>query len=293
MIRTHTLLSLLLASAVAVPAVAGAQSRRGGGESGGGEAGGRSGSGESVGTAVPRSPDPAPSSPSQPGVSSPSGAPWPSSGPSARVGRASGQREGGGGPAVRGSSAASASARIANARASLGSAQPRLGPSPRDRDSVVFYGYGYPYSYYQPGYYVGAFSYYNYYDPWFSGFGSWRWGGVGYRSWHDPFLYGGGYYGGPYYWGGGGGVSGRDDADRASTPTGSLRLRANPKTAKVYVDGALAGIVDEFDGLTNHLRLPAGQHQIELRAEGFASQTIEVVIEDGKTRTERISLRPR
>lgn len=278
MTRTHSLVPLLLAAAVAVPAVAGAQ-RRGGGESDGG-AGGRSSSGESVGTAVPRSPDPAPSYPSQP-----SGSSSPSSSGSPVVG-STGPRTTGGGTVVRGTGGGGAAGRTTNGRVIRGTAQPRTGPIPGEGGSSFYY----PYSYYQPGYYLGSYGYYNYYDPWFFGAASWRWGGYGYGPWHDPFGYSGAYFGPwPYYWGDGGSVTQRSD-DRESFASGSLRLRVSPKTAKVYVDGALVGIVDEFDGLGGHLGLPAGRHQVEFRADGYVSRTIDVVIEKGKTRTERVSL---
>jgi hypothetical protein len=74
---------------------------------------------------------------------------------------------------------------------------------------------------------------------------------------------------------------------------GSVRLRVDPKDAKVYVDGALAGIVDEFDGLTDHLQLEAGAHEIELRADGYETTTVTVDVDAGKTRTARVNLKRR
>ncbi len=72
---------------------------------------------------------------------------------------------------------------------------------------------------------------------------------------------------------------------------GSIRLRASPSSAKVYVDGTLMGIVDDFDGLSSHLDLAAGQHALELRADGYEtySGTINVLV--GKTMTERVTLK--
>ena len=49
----------------------------------------------------------------------------------------------------------------------------------------------------------------------------------------------------------------------------TIRLKANVKEAKVYVDGALYGTVDEFDGLGDHLELDGGRHTLELRADGY------------------------
>ena len=73
--------------------------------------------------------------------------------------------------------------------------------------------------------------------------------------------------------------------------TGSIRLRANVSSAKVYVDGTLVGTVDEFDGLTHHLDLEPGTHALELRADGYQSATKDVNVSAGKTTTERLSLK--
>ena len=70
-----------------------------------------------------------------------------------------------------------------------------------------------------------------------------------------------------------------------------IRFRANPKHARVYVDGALVGTVDEFDGLSNHLEIEAGRHQIELRADGYQSYTSEIAVRADRTVTERASLK--
>ncbi len=158
--------------------------------------------------------------------------------------------------------------------------------------------------YYYPSYsFGGQFGYLGYYDPWYYGGSTWGgWNRYGYGSWHSPYLYDPyGYSGGPwpYYWGPSGYARlSREDigAERDTEPTepmGSLRLRVSPRNAKVYVDGALAGIVDEFDGLTSHLRIPAGRHQLEFRLDGYETTAMEVTVEDGKTRTERASLKRR
>ncbi len=73
--------------------------------------------------------------------------------------------------------------------------------------------------------------------------------------------------------------------------TGSLRLRVDPKGAKVYIDGALAGVASDFDGLTHHLDVDAGSHQIEFRADGYEPYTASIVVPAGKTLTERASLK--
>ena len=71
---------------------------------------------------------------------------------------------------------------------------------------------------------------------------------------------------------------------------GSIRLRVNPKTASVLINGVLMGIVDEFDGLTNHLKLEPGLYQLEIRADGYKVFSKELRVVGGKTVTERATL---
>ena len=126
-----------------------------------------------------------------------------------------------------------------------------------------------------------------YYDPWFYGPTSWYWGRYG--MWYDPYAY----FWDPYvsvgYSGGGGGGSSSDSSDKATN--GSLRIKANVSQAMVFVDGALAGKVDEFDGLKNHLDVDAGRHSIELRAEGYETVSQDVVVAVGKTKTLRLEMK--
>ena len=67
-------------------------------------------------------------------------------------------------------------------------------------------------------------------------------------------------------------------------PHGFLRLRVLPRTADVYVDGALSGTVDDFGGSGERM-LPAGTHRIELAAPGFARLTFDVRVPANDTVT--------
>ena len=121
------------------------------------------------------------------------------------------------------------------------------------------------------------------YGPYGFGRSRWLWGPYG---WYDPWDYDP-YYSPSYY-------SSYEDRYRepeVKREVGSIRLRANPDSAKVFVDGALVGTVDDFNGLRNHLELDGGTHKIELRAEGYEPYTGEITVEAGKTITERISLK--
>jgi hypothetical protein len=100
------------------------------------------------------------------------------------------------------------------------------------------------------------------YHPWYGswypwGFGSW---GLGFYFW-DPYWYGGWGYS-PYVYGYGY-AGGYYDV-------GSVKLLIKPRDAQVFVDGYYVGIVDEFDGNFQQLRLEEGPHVIEVKKEGFA-----------------------
>ncbi|MCC7010410.1 MAG: PEGA domain-containing protein [Acidobacteria bacterium] len=145
--------------------------------------------------------------------------------------------------------------------------------------------------YYSPWYFGGSVYSSRYYG--YNPFG-WRYSPFGYYGLYGFVPYGA-YYSDPWdpfmYGGAGGGAYDRDrdrDDDRLM---GSVRLRMNPRHAKVYVDGALVGMVDDFDGLRDHLEVDAGRHEIEVRAEGYETYRTEVVVTPGKTTTERAKLK--
>jgi hypothetical protein len=52
-------------------------------------------------------------------------------------------------------------------------------------------------------------------------------------------------------------------------PDASVRLEVTPNDAEVYVDGYYAGIVDDFDGLLQRLRVEPGQHEITVYHDGY------------------------
>jgi len=125
---------------------------------------------------------------------------------------------------------------------------------------------------------------YAYYDPWRYGATRWLWSRYG--MWYDPWGYDP--YGNVPYSSSGYSSSVRDTEPKR---TGSIRLKSNQNKAKVYIDGALVGVVDEFDGLSDHLELEGGPHQLELRADGYETYAGVLVVEAGKTLTERVNLK--
>jgi hypothetical protein len=109
--------------------------------------------------------------------------------------------------------------------------------------------------------------YYPYYYPYW---GPYYWG-YGYYPYYSGFYFGAGYpyYGGAYY-----------DDDRRAYPhaSGSVRLLVDPDKARVFVNGYYAGVVDDFDGLFQHLDLAAGVHDLKLQLEGYQTQRFRVYI---------------
>ena len=96
---------------------------------------------------------------------------------------------------------------------------------------------------------------YGYYDPFF-------WG---HRGWYPYGMYA------PYY---------RDFYGRRF---GSARIQVTPKQAEVYVDGYLAGTVDDFDGFLQRLDVPAGEHELTIYHEGYRTVRQKVLFRPGAT----------
>ena len=63
---------------------------------------------------------------------------------------------------------------------------------------------------------------------------------------------------------------------------GGLSFEITPSSAELFVDGAQVGTVGEFTPTTQPLGLPAGPHEIEVRAPGYRSMTLDVNIIAGQ-----------
>ncbi len=134
------------------------------------------------------------------------------------------------------------------------------------------------YPWYSAGFYWNSYLFG--YSPWDYGGTCWAWNGYG--PWFDPF----GYCYDPGYGGGGGG-----SAPKEKVTTGTLRLRVDPSSAKVYIDDALAGTVDDFNGLSDHLEVEFGHHTIKFVADGYTTKSMDINVEAGRTQTVRASLK--
>ena len=74
-------------------------------------------------------------------------------------------------------------------------------------------------------------------------------------------------------------------------PLGFLQLRVQPRTAEVYVDGALAGTVDDFGGRGARM-VTAGPHRVEIVAPGYETLTFDVRVPENDTVTFTRELEP-
>ena len=140
----------------------------------------------------------------------------------------------------------------------------------RGRGYTPYYGrhrYGAPHIY-------GSHFFFPGYSSFSIGFGR----GYGSSYGYNPYWYGNyGYtYGySPYAYGG------YADSDY----TGSLRLKVQPRFGEVFVDGYYVGLVNDYDGVFQRLRLEEGPHHIEIREPGFEPLEFDVLILPGETIT--------
>jgi len=119
--------------------------------------------------------------------------------------------------------------------------------------------------YYYPRYSFGFYAGWPYYySPYYYPYGYYGYG----------YPYGYPFYGGVYY-----------GDSRVARGLGSLQIKDAPEKAQVFADGYYAGVVDDFDGVFQHLDLEAGTHHIEIRPEGEQPIAFDVNIQPGETIT--------
>lgn len=94
---------------------------------------------------------------------------------------------------------------------------------------------------------------------------------MGPSYWYDPYWYGAHSYGYP----------------PPAACYGGVRIKGAARDAQVYVDGAYAGIVDDFDGVFQRLTLEPGPHQLEVRTPGISPVPFDVNVQVGRTLTIR------
>ncbi|HIE91649.1 MAG TPA: hypothetical protein EYQ83_01805 [Acidobacteria bacterium] len=104
--------------------------------------------------------------------------------------------------------------------------------------------------------------------------------GIGYGSGYRYDPYWNGYYGNSY------GYSAYAFQTYGNNYyTGSLRLKVQPRFGEVFVDGYYVGVVNDYDGIFQRLRLEEGPHHIEIVETGFVPLEFDVLILPGETIT--------
>jgi hypothetical protein len=119
------------------------------------------------------------------------------------------------------------------------------------------------------------------YNPWLYGYYGLY--GMPFYGAFDPFAVDFGYVG-PTIW------TTTTPSSSAKPDKGILRLNVKPYDAEVYIDGALVGQANHFEGVFHKLRLEEGVHRLELRAQGYETLSVNVRIEAGESMTYRGAL---
>jgi hypothetical protein len=73
-------------------------------------------------------------------------------------------------------------------------------------------------------------------------------------------------------------------------PPGGVQLDVQPWRAHVYVDGAYAGLVEDFKGYYRHLEISAGPHVIVIVTPGYEPLVVELRVSPGQVTTYRGTL---
>ena len=113
--------------------------------------------------------------------------------------------------------------------------------------------------------YVAARPYPVYYSPFYSHWSAWY--GWGWPGWYPYGFYG------PYY----------PPYGYRYDNTGAARIEVEPREAEVYLDGYLVGAVDDFDGWLQRLRVPYGEHEVEIYLPGHRTLREKVLFRPGAT----------
>jgi len=77
-----------------------------------------------------------------------------------------------------------------------------------------------------------------------------------------------------------------------STMYGGITLEITPPDAQVFVDGQYVGQVADFDGTNGPLNMTAGQHRIQVSAQGYEPMTMDVNVVPGQLVPYRGDLQP-
>jgi hypothetical protein len=94
-------------------------------------------------------------------------------------------------------------------------------------------------------------------------------------GWYGPGWYGGGWWYGPGWYA---------PAMYGAVPTdvGVVDTDISPEHARVYLDGALIGTADDFDGYPSYLFLKPGRYTLEFKLQGYAPESLNLEVAAGR-----------
>jgi hypothetical protein len=137
----------------------------------------------------------------------------------------------------------------------------------------------YPYYHHHSHYHAHGYYYYPYYQyPY--GYGAF---GIGFY-YYNPYVWAPIWYYNGYNYGYGYGY-----------PIGEVRLQVRPRHAEVYIDGNYAGLVDDFDGTFQSLRLEEGTYSLQIVAPGYEPLEFDIQVQPGRKinyKGDLLSVRP-
>ncbi len=81
-------------------------------------------------------------------------------------------------------------------------------------------------------------------------------------------------------------------ADLTRHPSGSLRVRVQPSSATVFMDGRLLATGEEIARMVGPFAVPTGPHTILVRAPGFTDRTVTIELGQGETEELEVVLAP-
>ena len=72
----------------------------------------------------------------------------------------------------------------------------------------------------------------------------------------------------------------------------SVQFDVTPRQAEVFIDGYYAGIVDDFDGMFQRLRVEPGQHEITVYLDGYRTSRQRAYLARDRTFKVRLQMEP-
>ena len=103
--------------------------------------------------------------------------------------------------------------------------------------------------------------------------------------WHGSGRFGWGFgwgWGWPWWWWGGPAYYQPVAVGVAPNELAAVKTDVEPEQARVFLDGELIGVADDFDGTPSYLFLKPGHYNLEFRLGGYKTETMEINAQPGQ-----------